>query len=117
MEKSTEYDGIYLAYFTGETGTSLGIFMLKDRVLTGGDLGGGLYDGNVAVDTAEMIVTGSIKFRMQTGGTSITGARSDLPIEYDTDVSLTLPLERVAYHSISTIAGPVNVRFEKVRSL
>ena len=117
MTKNSEHDGIYLAYFSGEIGTSLGIFMLKDGVLTGGDLGGGLYDGSVAVDTAKMIATGKIKIRMQTGGTSITGAHSDFPIEYDTDVALTLPLESAAYHSINTFSGPVNVRFEKVRSL
>lgn len=117
MTKNNEHDGIYIAYFSGEIGTSLGIFVFKDGVLAGGDLGGGLYDGSAAINAAEMIATGKIKFRMQAGGTSITGAHSDFPIEYDTDVALSLPLERAAYHSINTLAGPVNVRFEKVRAL
>lgn len=117
MDTNADYNGVYLAYFSGEASTSIGIFMLKDGVLTGGDLGGGLYDGSVDVDTSRMVATGKIQFRMQTGGTSITGAHSDFPVVYDTDVSLSLPLEGVQYHLVNTLTGPVNIRFEKVRSL
>lgn len=117
MKNNREYDGIYLAYFSGEIGTSLGIFVLRDGALTGGDLGGGLYDGSFEVDASKMTTTGTIKFRTKTGGTSITGAHSDFPIEYETDIALKLPLEAAPYHSIDTPAGPVNVRFEKVRPL
>ena len=110
-------DGFYLAYFAAEFGTSIGIFVLHGSNLIGADLGGGIYDGILDIDLDQKLAKGRIGFKMQNGGTSITGASSQLPVEYFTDVAFKLPLEGQSYHVIETISGTVNVRFEKVRSL
>jgi hypothetical protein len=115
VPKDENYDGIYLAYFAAELGTSLGIFMLKDGVLCGADLGNGIYDGKLTVADSGKRLVGSIEFRTAQGGTMITGASSDLPVSYSTEVELSL--DGVDFHSVSTISGPINVRFEKVRSI
>ena len=117
MPTNKSHDGIYLAYFTAEFGTSLGIFLLKDGAFCGGDLGNGMYDGMLSITDDGKWLTGSVEFRTSQGGVMITGATSDLPVSYVTEVSLSLPLEAVDFHSISTITGPVNVRFQKIRSL
>lgn len=117
MPERDSNDGIYLAFFTAEFGTSLGIFLLKDGVLCGADLGNGIYDGKLTLSDAGNRLTGSVEFRTSQGGTMITGAASDLPVSYATEVSLSLPLDGVEFHSIATISGPINVRFEKVRSI
>ncbi len=113
----TESNGIYNAYFSGEYGTSLGMFIFKDGVVCGADLGGGVYDGTLEYSSSAKFLTGKISFNMRNGGTTITGAHADLPVSYETVVCLKTPLESVLFHEIDTLTGPVNVRFEKVRTL
>lgn len=110
-------DGFFLAYFAAEFGTSIGIFVLRGSDIIGADLRGGIYDGKLNIDADERLATGRIGFKMQQGGTTITGASSELPVQYYTDVAFKLPLEDQPYHEFETITGSVNVRFEKVRSL
>ncbi|MDC1399738.1 hypothetical protein N8306_04420 [Yoonia sp.] len=110
-----EYTGIYLGYFSGEFGNSMGVFLVQVGRITGGDIGAGIYDGEFKVVNG--FAVGKMNFRTKTGGQTITGAINDLPISYDTDISLELPLEKPDFHSVQTLNGPVNVRFEKVRSI
>lgn len=116
MSKVTwEIDGIYLAYFAGEFGTSFGLFLIKENTIQGGDVGSGIYDGAFSISDGKAI--GSMSFRTTGGGSMITGANTDLPVSYDTEFSLVLPIEKQDFHRIETIAGPINVRFEKIRSI
>lgn len=115
MTQETEYQGIYLAYFSAALGNSIGIFLFSDGKITGADVGGGVYDGNFEV--VEGCARGSVRFRTTSGGQSITGANSDLPVAYDTEFTFPLPLQKEPFHKLNTIAGPVNVRFEKVREI
>ena len=107
-------DGFYVAYFNAEFGTSLGMFVIKDKKILGADIGGTMYRGDIEVSPDGRSACGSVKVSSKTGVMTITGAQSDLPINYDTPLNLTLPLEEQEYHRVETIAGPVNVRFEKV---
>jgi hypothetical protein len=111
------HDGVYLAFFTGEFGTSIGIFLFKGGVLVGADLGGGIYDGELDALQDSAVATGRVRFRSKEGLVSITGATSDYPIFLDIEVKLKLPLDTVPFQELQTPTGPVNVRFEKVRSL
>jgi hypothetical protein len=111
------YDGIYLAYFTAEYGTSIGIFLLMQGVLTGADLGGGMYDGKLELLADRSVARGVVNFRSKEGLVSITGATSDFPISLDLEITVKLPLDSVPYHELHTPTGQVNVRFEKVRSV
>lgn len=110
-------NGIYIAYFSGEYGSSLGMFTFKDGVICGADLGGGVYDGTLVFSPINRDLSGKITFILKGGGATITGAYSDLPVSYDTFVRLKTPVDSPEFHSLETLSGPVNVRFEKVRSL
>ena len=108
-------DGIYLAYFTGEFGTSMGIFMITKNTLQGGDLGSGVYQGKFEI--TDSTVVGKISFCAANGGSTVTGAKLDLPTNFETSFELSLPIEAADFHRIETLNGPINVRFSKVRSL
>ena len=105
--------GVYLAYFSADFGTTMGIYLVKEGIIAGGDLGGGIYDG--IYEVAGGVAIGRIRFRSRTPGTSITGASSDVPMNYETPIELTLPLDAVDFHQLDGPAGRVNVRFEKLR--
>mgnify|MGYP006281702571 CR=1 FL=1 len=114
---SGDYNGIYIAYFTGEYGTSMGLFVFIDGDVVGADLGGATYEGCLSPNEDATRLVGKIGIRMDPGGHTITGAVSDLPSAYETPVSLELPLEMVPYHAITTLTGPIHVRFEKKKAL
>ena len=116
-DRVSESNGMYIAYFSGEYGTSLGMFTFKDGVICGADLGGGVYDGILTYSSIDRELFGNITFRMKSGGTTITGAYTDLPVSYDTFVRLKTPVEGIPFHELESLSGPINVRFEKVRAL
>ena len=115
--KANQPNGIYLGYFTAELGNSMGIFLIKDQIVSGADMGGGTYDGTLEFIEDENVLQGEIEFRTKDGGVTITGAVSDLPVQFRTQVKLELPLESKSFHRLETMTGPINVRFEKVRDL
>lgn len=114
---SSVYEGFFVGYFTAEFGTSMGLFVLKDCTLVGADIGGGLYDADLAKDKDINSLSGAIRFRMPNGGVTITGAQSELPVQFEVNVTLQLPLDGPDFHTIESPAGAVNVRFEKLRGL
>lgn len=109
------HQGVYLAYFSAELGNSMGIFLVQENSITGGDIGGGIYDGRFEIKGHK--AAGTVLFSTKGGGKTITGAVTDLPASYETNFEFQLPLEDQAFHSFDTIAGPVNVRFEKIKDL
>ena len=109
------HQGVYLAYFSAEFGNSMGIFLVQDNTIVGGDIGGGIYDGHFEVVDHKAV--GSVLFSTKGGSQTITGAVTDLPASYETSFGFQLPLEDQDFHSFETIAGPVNVRFEKIKNL
>ena len=117
MDKLDANDGIYLAYFTAEYGTSIGMFTFLGGIVCGADLGGGIYDGALEYSDKSKELVGNIIFKMKEGGVTITGASSDLPVSYSTSVKFLVPVDSIDFHQIETLTGLVNVRFEKVRSL
>lgn len=110
---SETLDGIYICYFSAQFGTSLGMFTFINGRVVGADIGGGIYNGHLEVSDDGQFAEGEIEIRMEAGGITITGAQSDLPVSYETPVRLSLPLDKQPYHTIHTINGAVNVRFEK----
>ncbi|WP_075996532.1 hypothetical protein [Salaquimonas pukyongi] len=109
-------DGFYVSYFTGSTGSSIGMFMFKDGTIVGADAGGGVYDGTYVVDETGKNLTGQITFRIHQGGQSITGASAPSgPISVDIPIVLPTEFTRHDVHTIQTPLGPVNAKFEKIR--
>jgi hypothetical protein len=117
MSDNKGYSGIYIAYFSAEFGTSLGMFVFNGETVVGADIGGATYDGKLSLSEDQKYLEGSIAIRMDGGGVTITGAQSDLPVHYETGVRLKLPLAEQPYHEIQTVTGLVNVRFEAKTSL
>ena len=108
-------NGIYIAYFSAELGTTMGIFLIRDGILVGADVGGGLYDGNYTQSGSR--AEGRVTFKTRGASTSITGASSDVPMNYDSTFHFSLPLEDADYHLITSPAGRAHVRFERLRGL
>lgn len=105
----------YTAYFTADFGTTVGVFVLDGAELRGADAGGGVYYGKLSVLNEGNYLEGDINYRTSAGGVSITGASSDLPVSYSTSVKLKLPLDQFDFHTIQSVSGPVNVRFERIK--
>lgn len=112
---SADPSGIFLAFFAAEFGNSMGIFLVKDGVMTGGDVGGATYEGEYKVEGD--LLAGEVKIFLAAGSTTITGASTDIPSSYPTKVSFKLPIESTPFHSIDTITGPVNIRFQKIKEI
>ena len=112
-----EINGVYLGFFSGLYGNTVGIFHLIDGNFAGADLGGALYDGFFEISANSDELSGSVKITTKQGASLITGASSDLPISYVTTVTLKVPLENESHHEIVTSTGQVNVRFEKLRAI
>ncbi len=110
-------DGIYIAYFAGRTGTSMGMFVFKDGKIAGGDIGGWVYQGNYAIEQGGMAV-GTIRFEMAKGTSSITGASAgDEPVRVDVPIRLPVALDPSETYRIETPIGPLNAKFRRVADL
>jgi hypothetical protein len=110
-------DGFYAAYFAGVAGNSFGIFVFKDGVIAGADAGGTTYDGSYGLSDDERFVLGTIQFTLPPGHTTITGvAASTEPIVFQVPIKLPIEFATGDVHRIETPAGPVNAKFQKLKS-
>lgn len=111
-------DGFYVAYFTGATGSSFGMFVFRDGLVVGADAGGGRYDGTYAVTAEGKQIEAVIKFTLPVGNFSITGATAQTePISVEVPLKLPAEFNRMDVHRIETPIGPINAKFDKVRGL
>jgi len=109
-------NGFYVAYFTGATGSSMGMFIFQDGAIAGADAGGGRYDGSYKLVDSGASIEGIIKFILTIGNQSITGAAATSePISIDVPIKLPTDFNRSDVHRIETELGPINAKFEKVR--
>ena len=116
-EDSHSIDGFYSAYFTGVTGSSIGIFLFKGGIVVGADAGGGKYDGTYIVDSGTQDINASITFTMPVGSNLITGITSEAePLSIDVPLRLPKDFNRHDVHRIETPIGPINAKFDKIRS-
>ena len=110
----SKIEGFYAAYMTGTAGTSVLLFVIKDWKLTGVDVGGMKYDGEVTE-----IKTGfhcSVVYIIPPGASMITGSPPPtspqrIPLNFD------LPRDFANGQTISIVTplGPLNAKFEKLR--
>jgi hypothetical protein len=108
---------LYVAYFTGVAGQSIGLFYIGDGVIAGIDVGGMQYDGRYSIG-ADGSLDGTVNYVLPTGIASITGAPAGaMPMQVAT--KLTLPPDFAGGRTITieTPTGPVNARFEKMKEL
>ncbi len=111
-------NGFYAAYFTGEIGSSIGMFVFKDGVIAGADAGGGKYDGSYNVVDEGRFVECTVKFILPIGNQSITGATATTePISIDVPIKLPTDFNRTDVHRIETGLGAINAKFEKIKGI
>jgi hypothetical protein len=117
-EKKSEYPGIYAAYFTGASGNSLGIFLIKDGIIAGADIAGWKYDGSFSLSNDDRRIVGNIRFTIPPGEVSISGAiAGGEPLEMIVPISFPTDIRNDEFYRIETPAGPINARFDKIRDL
>ncbi|KAA3451642.1 hypothetical protein C7I87_06450 [Mesorhizobium sp. SARCC-RB16n] len=115
--KRTPIDGFYTAYFSGMAGNSIGMFVFKEGVVVGADAGGGRYDGEYALTDDGKYIEAKIHFTLTMGSQSITGLSADVePLGVDVPLRLPVEFNRTDVHRIETPLGPINAKFDKIRS-
>lgn len=116
LEASKKFDGFYVGYFTGATGSSIGMFIFADGKVVGADAGGGKYDGSYELIKNETEMEGTIKFVLPVGNHSITGVLAEIePIHIEVPIRLPTKINIQDIHKIETPMGPINAKFEKIR--
>ncbi|MCK1521924.1 hypothetical protein [Bradyrhizobium sp. 17] len=108
---------LYVAYFTGVAGQSIGLFYIGDGMLVGVDVTTMQYDGSYETKP-DGSLEGVVEYVLAAGASLITGAPASAA-PTTVAVKLILPADfadgRVI--TIETPLGPVNAKFEKVKDL
>ena len=111
-------DALYSAYLTGKTGFTTALLLFSRGVIIGLDIGAGVYDGEYRTATDNGHVVRTLRFAVPAGVSTITGVTSpDDQVTFSVPFDLPLPLDEGSFFRIETGAGPVNVRFNKVRDV
>ena len=111
-------DGIYSVYMAGQAGVSQALLLIKDGILVGADVGGLKYDGEIEAKPDGTGFSCSVVYVIPAGASLITTANSpteamQIPLKFE----LPIDFAQGAPIRIETPLGPVNARFEKLRSL
>ena len=108
---------LYVAYFSGIAGQSIGLFYIGDGIIAGIDVGTMLYDGTYTT-RPDGTLEGTVDYVLPAGVPLITGAPAGA-IPARVTVKLDLPQNFYDGRTLSfdTPTGPVNARFEKVKEI
>ncbi|MGD9785172.1 MAG: hypothetical protein AB7E80_09360 [Hyphomicrobiaceae bacterium] len=109
-------EGFYVGYFTGLMGNAVALFVFKDGIIAGADMGGATYDGTFAPSEDGQNVSGTLTFNVANGATLITGASSGGPVRFEVPITLPTNIANGDLQKINSPVGPINVRFQKIRS-
>jgi hypothetical protein len=110
-------NGFYAIYYTGVSGTGIGVLAINNGVIVGADMLGGRYDGTYKPSSTTMgSYDANVRITIPPGASLVTGALAG-PQPYYMDVAMTLPANLGAEQPvrIETPTGPVNVIFRKLR--
>jgi len=110
-------EGFYRAFYTGREGNGFNIFVLMNGKLAGADVAGGTLRGNYKLTETGAHV--SCELSLPHGavvvfdGSTVGPGGMSLPIEFDIDSELGggNPVR------VDTVAGPVNIIFQKISEL
>jgi hypothetical protein len=114
---ATGVDGFYAGYFSAAAGEGAALFVFREGVIIGIDLGAFKYDG-----TFEITPSGDIrvhaKVSIPAGQPSILGITGGVGgVDYTVDFILPVDFLEKPYVKINTPHGPANMRLVKLRSL
>jgi hypothetical protein len=109
-------EGFYALYYTGRAGNGFAVIAIKDGIVTGADVTGGVYDGKYSINETKKIFEGKIKLTLPPGAFMVTGAPpSQEPSTQELPISLPLDLDQGRHVQIQTSTGPVNIALKKLR--
>ena len=109
-------NGFYAIYYTGVTGSGLGVLAINNGIIVGADMVGGRYDGTYKQSAIAGDYDAKVRIVIPPGSSLVTGALAG-PQPLYMDVVMTLP-ENLGGEQpirIETPTGPVNVIFRKLR--
>ena len=108
---------LYVAYFSGVAGQSLGFFYIGDGVVAGINSGTTQYDGTYT-EQEDGSLAAAVQYVVPAGTNLITGAASGTsPMRIPLNLSFPRGFDDGRYITIDTPLGAVNARFEKMRDL
>jgi hypothetical protein len=109
-------NGFYALYYTGRTGSGFGVIVLKDGIVTGADVSGGLFDGEYTIHEDRGVFEGTIRMPVPPGISLVTGAApSPNPYTQQIPISFPLDLNQGKPVLVQTSTGPVNLILKKIR--
>ncbi len=110
-------DGFYVGYMTAAGGNGMAIFVFKEGVLVGSDMGGVLFDGAYAQTTSGEY-QGTVSVQVPGGVTVIQGVTAPpAGLRYDVPLSMPADFLNQPFIGITTPLGKVNVKLQKLRDL
>jgi hypothetical protein len=108
---------LYVAYFTGVAGQSIGLFCIGDGLLIGIDVAAMQYDGAYTTKD-DGSLEGAVQYVLPAGVSLITGAPAGVaPTRIKTNLNFPADFADGRVITIDTPLGPVNARFEKIRDI
>jgi hypothetical protein len=108
---------LYVAYFTGIAGQSIGLFYIGDGLLVGVDVATMQYNGSYKTKR-DGTLEGVVEYVLPAGVSLITGAPAGVaPTKVSTKLTLPADFADGRVITIETPLGPVNAKFEKIRDI
>ncbi|TYO65763.1 hypothetical protein FXV83_15215 [Bradyrhizobium hipponense] len=108
---------LYVAYFTGVAGQSIGLFYIGDGMLVGVDVATMQYDGSYQANR-DGSLEGVVEYVLPAGAPLITGAPAGVaPTRVSVELKLPADFADGRVITIETPLGPVNAKFEKVKDI
>jgi hypothetical protein len=108
---------LYVAYFTGVAGQSIGLFYIGDGLLIGIDVATMQYEGDYTTKP-DGSMEGAVEYVLPAGVSLITGAPAGVaPTRITTALNFPANFDDGRVITIETPLGPVNARFEKLKDI
>jgi len=109
-------EGFYAVYYTGVAGFGHAVLVIKDGIVTGADVTGGVYDGKFKVSDVGGVSI-EVTLTVPAGTTLVTGQTLPTPYSQTIKAELSANFASGQPVPVQTPLGPVNAIFKKLRSL
>jgi hypothetical protein len=107
---------LYIAYMTGSTGSSIGLYYIGDGQIAGIDVGGMKYEGIYRIES-DGSYDGILSYTVPISTQLITGTATAEEKRIEAPIKLPPEFWNGQIVRIDTPLGAVNARFEKLKEL
>lgn len=109
-------EGFYSIAFTGAAGSSIGILVLTNGIVTGADAGGATYDGSYVENAKTGSLDAEVTMNAPAGVAPVqTGIPLSTPVKIPINTAFPRDLGAEKPVRIETPIGPINIVFKKIR--